>query len=57
MLEVSMRASKGDDVYGEDQATNDFQDKIAALTGKEAALFCVSGTMVSQGEGSDADLR
>lgn len=31
----------------EDRVTTQFQDKIALLTGKEAALFCVSGTMVS----------
>lgn len=47
MLQVALRASRGDDVYGEDQATNELQEKLARLTGKEAALFCVSGTMVS----------
>lgn len=31
----------------EDQATNELQDRIAKLAGKEAGLFCVSGTMVS----------
>lgn len=41
------RASRGDDVYGEDQATSDFEEKVARLAGKEAAMFAVSGTMVS----------
>ena len=37
-------ASVGDDVYGEDPTVNELQDRIASLTGKEAALFCASGT-------------
>lgn len=47
MFDLMRDASRGDDVYGEDQATNDLQDKIAKMAGKEAGLFCVSGTMVS----------
>lgn len=47
MFDLMRHASRGDDVYGEDQATNDLQDKIAKMAGKEAGLFCVSGTMVS----------
>lgn len=50
MFDLMRHASRGDDVYGEDQATNDLQDKIAKMAGKEAGLFCVSGTMVSLGE-------
>ena len=37
-------ANVGDDVYGEDPSVNELQDRIASLTGKEAALFCASGT-------------
>ncbi|CAH7690616.1 pyridoxal phosphate-dependent transferase [Phakopsora pachyrhizi] len=48
MFEFMKGASIGDDVYGEDKTTADFQEKIAKLTGKEAALFCVSGTMTNQ---------
>ncbi|GAA6032176.1 hypothetical protein NBRC10512_000446 [Rhodotorula toruloides] len=48
MFELMRDASRGDDVYGEDQATNDLQDKIAKMAGKEAGLFCVSGTMTNQ---------
>ncbi|GKZ17458.1 hypothetical protein AbraIFM66951_004760 [Aspergillus brasiliensis] len=40
----------GDDIYDEegDAAVNAFQDKVKALTGKEAALFVVSGTQGNQ---------
>lgn len=48
MFEFMKNASIGDDVYGEDRVTTQFQEKIAQLTGKEAALFCVSGTMTNQ---------
>ncbi|WAQ83909.1 hypothetical protein PtA15_4A359 [Puccinia triticina] len=48
MFEFMKNASIGDDVYGEDAMTNKFQEKIAQLTGKEAAAFCVSGTMTNQ---------
>lgn len=48
MFEFMKTASIGDDVYGEDSVTTAFQEKIAQLTGKEAAAFCVSGTMTNQ---------
>lgn len=48
MFEFMKNASIGDDVYGEDVITNAFQEKISQLTGKEAAAFCVSGTMTNQ---------
>jgi threonine aldolase len=41
-------AAVGDDQYGEDPATNQLQTRIAALLGKEAALFFPSGTMANQ---------
>jgi threonine aldolase len=37
-------ADVGDDVYGEDPTVNKLQDYVAKLLGKEAALFCPSGT-------------
>ena len=37
-------AEVGDDVYGEDPTVNELQDRVAALLGKEAALFVTSGT-------------
>jgi len=41
-------AQVGDDQYGEDPTTNALQARVAALLGKEAALFFPSGTMVNQ---------
>lgn len=40
----------GDDIYDEegDATVNEFQEKVKALTGKEAALFVVSGTQGNQ---------
>ncbi len=48
MLEAMMHADVGDDVYGEDDSVNALQGKAAELFGKEAALFCPSGTMTNQ---------
>ncbi|KAF9890622.1 Threonine aldolase [Aspergillus nanangensis] len=48
MLQAMANATFGDDVYGEDRTTNEFQDKIAQLTGMEDALFMLSGTMGNQ---------
>ena len=44
-MRVAMAAAEvGDDVFGDDPTVNALQDKIAALLGKEAALFVASGT-------------
>jgi threonine aldolase len=48
MKEAMFSAPVGDDVYEEDESVNALQEKIAALFGKEAALFCPSGTMSNQ---------
>ncbi|EPQ28059.1 uncharacterized protein PFL1_04386 [Pseudozyma flocculosa PF-1] len=48
MLRAMVEASRGDDVYGEDDTTNSFQAEIAALTGKESALYVPSGTLSNQ---------
>lgn len=48
MLEAMMQAKVGDDVYEEDETVNTLQKKVATLFGKEAALFCPSGTMTNQ---------
>jgi len=37
-------ADVGDDVFGDDPSVNALQERIAALLGKEAALFVSSGT-------------
>jgi threonine aldolase len=44
MREAMMRAELGDDVFGDDPTVNALQARIAALLGKEAALFVPSGT-------------
>ncbi|HEY1798248.1 MAG TPA: GntG family PLP-dependent aldolase [Stellaceae bacterium] len=41
-------APVGDDQYGEDPSVNLLQERIAALLGKEVALFVPSGTMSNQ---------
>lgn len=48
MLQHMMRTEVGDDVFGEDPATNKFQQEAAQFFGKEAALFFPSGTMANQ---------
>lgn len=48
MLEAMFRAKVGDDVFKEDPSVNAFEDEVAALFGKEAALFFPSGTMTNQ---------
>jgi len=48
MLQAMMQAEVGDDVFGEDPTVNALEAKTAAMFGKEAALFCPSGTMTNQ---------
>lgn len=47
LLEMG-NAAVGDDVYGEDPTVNELQAYTAQLFGKEAALFCSSGTQTNQ---------
>ncbi len=48
MLEAMMTAKVGDDVFGEDPSINALEEKAALMFGKEAAIFCPSGTMTNQ---------
>src|SRR5277367_3801312 len=48
MRRAMAEAPVGDDQYGEDPSVNLLQERIAALCGKEAALFVPSGTMANQ---------
>jgi|UniRef100_UPI00404ACB9D threonine aldolase len=48
MLLAMGNADVGDDVYGEDPTVNELQAYAAQLFGKEAALFCSSGTQTNQ---------
>ena len=43
-----MQAQVGDDVLEEDPTIKQLEDKVAALFGKDAGLFCPSGTMTNQ---------
>jgi threonine aldolase len=48
MREAMMQAKIGDDVFGEDPSVTELEKKCASLLGKEAAVFCPSGTMTNQ---------
>jgi threonine aldolase len=48
MRAAMAEAPLGDDVYGEDPTINALEERVAALLGKEAALFVPSGTMSNQ---------
>ena len=48
MRQAMMKAEVGDDVFRADPTVNQLEEKAAALFGKEAALFCPSGTMTNQ---------
>jgi threonine aldolase len=48
MREAMAAAVVGDDQYGEDPTANALQARVAALLGKEAALWLPSGTMANQ---------
>ena len=47
MREAMAAAPVGDDVFGEDPTLNALQERVATMTGKEAALFVPSGTMAN----------
>jgi threonine aldolase len=44
MRKAMLSAPLGDDVFGDDPTVNALQERIAHITGKEAALFMPSGT-------------
>jgi len=48
MREAMMSALVGDDVFREDPTVNKLEQKVAVMFGKEAAIFCPSGTMTNQ---------
>jgi threonine aldolase len=48
-MRAAMHAAEvGDDVFHEDPTVNRLEERLAALLGKEAALFVPSGTMSNQ---------
>lgn len=48
MKEAMMRAEVGDEQHGDDPTIDALCDRMAALTGKQAAMFLPSGTMCNQ---------
>ncbi len=48
MKEFMMNAELGDDVFQDDPTVIDFENRAALMFGKEAGLFCPSGTMSNQ---------
>jgi threonine aldolase len=48
MREAMVSAVVGDDVFDEDPTVHALQDEVAAITGKEAALYVPSGSMGNQ---------
>jgi threonine aldolase len=48
MREAIMNAPVGDDVYGDDPTVNSLEERVAAMFGKEAALFTPSGSLANQ---------
>ena len=48
MRAAMAQAPVGDDVYGDDPTVNSLEERVAALFGKEAALFTPSGSLANQ---------
>lgn len=48
MRRAMLEAPVGDDVFGDDPTVNRLEEYVAELLGKEAALYCPSGTMTNQ---------
>ena len=48
MMEFMMQAELGDDVFQDDPTVQLFEELTAKKFGKQAGLFCPSGTMTNQ---------
>lgn len=48
MLDAMMSAKVGDDVFGDDPTVIELEEMVARMFGKEASIFCPSGTMTNQ---------
>ena len=48
MLQAMISSPLGDDVFQEDPTVNRLESEMASYFGKEAALFCASGTQTNQ---------
>ena len=47
MRQAMIAAPLGDDVYGEDPTVIELEGRVAQLLGREAGLFCVSGSLAN----------
>ncbi len=48
MRDAMLRAEVGDDVFGEDPTVRALEERVAAIFGHEAGLYCASGTLTNQ---------
>ncbi|MFM9026814.1 MAG: threonine aldolase family protein [Bacteroidota bacterium] len=48
MLEAMFKAEVGDDIFQEDPTVKKLEELAAGIFGKEAGLFCTSGTLANQ---------
>ena len=48
MKDAMVRAEVGDEQHGDDPTVHELCDRMAALLGKQAAVFLPSGTMCNQ---------
>ncbi len=48
MIEAMSSANVGDDVFGDDPTVNALEKRVAAMFGKEAALFAATGSLTNQ---------
>ena len=48
MRKAMAEAEVGDDIFGDDPTVNRLQERVAELTGKDAALYTATGTMANQ---------
>ena len=48
MRDAMSSAPVGDDVYGDDPTVNSLEERVAQLFGKEAGLFCPTGSLANQ---------
>lgn len=48
MRQAMASAEVGDDLFGDDPTVNELQDRVAGMTGKDAALYLPTGTMCNE---------
>jgi len=48
MRQAMAAAQVGDDVYGDDPTVNSLEERLAAMFGHEAGLFCPTGSLANQ---------